>query len=202
MPMPARYLLLAQIGFFASLTVCALIDPAGLSHNHGWSYYEGRSQTLVPYVLGFLGCVLLIASAAALLQRSRAPAGLTTALRLLALFLLLNLATPDTVNAVFYWAHDLTSALLFLYELGFAIWLVRTIATTRLCIGLLVLQFLGGLVAMFSQLQLVSLLGVGILVFQLSFGGILVTATARLCDVMADNLAASSEEVPASAVNR
>ena len=49
-------------------------------------------------------------------ERSGAGAGLPTGLRLLAVFLLLDVATPDRVNAFFYWAHDLTSALLFLYR--------------------------------------------------------------------------------------
>ena len=77
-------------------------------------------------------------------------------------------------------------ALRFLYEVGFAIWLVRTVSTTPLAVGLLALQFLGGLVAMFSQLQLISLLGVGILAFQVSFGVMLVAATARFPAAVAD----------------
>jgi len=51
---------------------------------------------------------------------------------------------------------------------------------TRLGIVLLSVQFAGGLVAMFSQLQLVPVLGLGILVFQASFASLLVASTARL----------------------
>ncbi|TML46183.1 MAG: hypothetical protein E6G20_11385, partial [Actinobacteria bacterium] len=98
MSTPARYLLLAQIGFFLSLVVCVLLDSAGLHSNHGWSYYEGRSQTFVPYLLGFGWCVLLIALAAGLLSRSAAPAGFPAALKLLSVLLLLDVATPDTVD--------------------------------------------------------------------------------------------------------
>ena len=138
MSTPARYLLLAQIGFFLSLAVCVLLDSAGLHSNHGWSYYEGRSQTFVPYLLGLGWCVLLIALAAGLLSRSAAPAGFPAALKLLSVLLLLDVATPDTVDAAFSWAHDLTSALLFLYELGLAVWLVRAVWPTR------VARLLGG----------------------------------------------------------
>jgi hypothetical protein len=175
---PARVLLLAQLGFVAFLSLCAVIDPTGLEDNHGWSYYEGRDETLVPYLLAFAAFVSLVVYATVLLQGSSAPSGFVTGLRLLPLFLILNLATPDTVNAFFYWAHDVTSALLFLYELGFAIWIVAVMAPRRLGVGLLVAQFAGGLVAMFSQLHALPLLGFGILVFQLGFGLLLVVAAA------------------------
>ena len=180
MSMPARYLLSAQVVFFLSLAVCVLVRPEGLNDNHGWSFYEGRRDTVVPYVLGVLGGILLVAYASALLERSAAPRGLSMGVMLLALFLFLDLATPDTVSSVFYWAHDLASTLLFLYQLGFAIWLVRFVWRTRIGAILVGVQFVGGLVAMFSQLQLIPLLGLGIFVFQLSFGALLVCATARV----------------------
>ena len=128
-------------------------------------------------MIGFVGTIALVAFAAAIAARSDAPKGLAWGLAGLALFLALDVASPDTVNAVFYWAHDLTSAALFLYELGFAVWLVRTLEPTAVGVALVVVQFCGGLVAMFSQLQVISQLGLGILVFQLSFGALLVAAT-------------------------
>ena len=196
----ARYLLLAQVGFFLALAVCAVIEPEGLNDNHGWSYYEGRGETVAPYLLGILGGILLIVYASFVAERSAAPARLVGGLRLLALFLFLDVATPDTINVVLYWAHDLASTILFLYQLGFAIWLVRTIWRTRLGIALLCVQLAGGLVAMFSQFQVIPLLGLGILVFQLSFGILLVAATAPLRSVVPDESRAG-EEVPAPAVN-
>jgi hypothetical protein len=197
---PARYLLFAQVGFFLSLVVCMVIDPTGLGDNHGWSYYEGRDETFFPYLLGFFGCVLMIVYAAVLLERSPAPAGLSRGLRLLSFFLFLDIATPDTVNVVFWWAHDVASTLLFLFELGFAVWLVRTVSATRLNLGLLVLQFISGVVAMFSQLQVISQLGVGILLFQVSFGVMLVVTTARIPDGVPD-VTVVAEEAAATAAN-
>ena len=173
----SRLLLSAQALFFFALGVCVTIDPRGLGSNHGWSYYEGRADTAAPYVIGLLASIALVGYAAAIAARSNAPRGLARGLEGLALFLALNVATPDTVNEVFYWAHDVTSAALFLYQLGFAVWLVRTLVPTGFGVALVVAQFVGGLVAMFSQLQVVSQLGLGILVYQLSFGALLVTAT-------------------------
>jgi hypothetical protein len=157
-----------------------VVDPAGLQSNHGWSYYEGRRATVVPYVLAFAVFIVLTLYAAGLLERSEAPAGFATGLRYLCVFLLLDLATPDTINAFFYWAHDLASTVLFLYELAFAGWLVAVVVPTRVAVVLLATQFVGGLVAMFSQLQLIPLLGQGILLFQLSFGLVCVVAAARV----------------------
>jgi hypothetical protein len=196
----ARSLLLAQLGFFIALAVCAVIAPQGLGDNHGWSYYEGRGDTAVPYLLGVLGGILLIVHAARLAERSAAPAGLAFGLRLLALFLFLDLATPDTLSDVFNWAHIVASAVLFFYQLVFALWIVGVVWRTRLGVALVSLQVAGGLVAMFSEFQLTPLLGPGILVFQVSFGILLVASTAALRSPAPEEVA-TGEEVPAPAVN-
>lgn len=177
---PARFLLFGQIGFLAFLMLCAAIDPSGLEDNHGWSYYLGHGETLVPYLLAFATFIAPTLRAARLLDDSSAPRELATGLRYLSFFLVLNLATPDTVDAFFYWAHDVTSALLFLYELGFAIWIVTMVGPRRTGVVLVTAQFAGGLVAMFSQLHAIPLLGPGILLFQVSFGLLLVVATAPM----------------------
>jgi len=194
MPPAARSLLLGQVGFFACLSLCVLIDSAGLNDNHGWSYYGGRAGTVVPYTLGFLVLVLLVGRSAQQLEKSSAPPWLPGALRLLAVLLLLDLATPDTVNALFYWAHDVASTVLFLFELALAILLVRNVVPTPAGWGMFGAQFSGGLVAMFSQLQMLALLGLGILVFQVSFGALLVVAVWRVAQAAPHRLAAVREE--------
>ena len=176
----ARALFVAQVGFLLALAVCILMDSRGLHDNHGWSYYEEHGRTFLPYLLGFGWLVFWIWQAAGLLTRSSAPATLAPALKLLAILFLLDVATPDTVNTAFSWAHDFSSTLLFLYELGFAIWLVVAVWPTWTGRVLLLVQFVGGLIAMFSfVVELVSQLGLGILLFQLSFGALLVAATAQ-----------------------
>lgn len=179
MPAPARQLLLGQLGFFACLSVCVAIDRAGLNDNHGWSYYGGRYETFLPYMLGFLVLILLLGRSARLLELAGAPQ-LAGALRLLALLLLLDLATPDTVNGFFYWAHNVASTLLFLFEFCLGIVLVATAVPSLFGAALFVIQLAGGLIAMFSQLQVLPILGIGILLFQVSFCVLLVVATARV----------------------
>lgn len=181
----SRLLLAAQAVFFLALAVCVALDARGLGDNHGWSYYEGRAATAGPYVIGFVASIALVGYAAIVAARSDVPRGLAWGLAGLALFLAFDVASPDTVNDVFYWAHDATSAALFLYELGLALWLVRTLVPNGVGAALVAAQFAGGLVAMFSQLQLISQLGLGILLFQVSFGVLLVTATFDLEDAVA-----------------
>lgn len=181
----ARLLLSAQALFFLALGVCVTIDAHGLGDNHGWSYYEGRADTAAPYVIGFLGSIALIAYAAVVARRADAR-GLAWGLAGLALVLALDVATPDTVNVFFYWAHDVASAVLFVYQLGLALWLVRTLLPTRFGVALVATQLVGGIVAMFSQFGLVSQLGLGILLFQLTFGTLLVTATFELPEALED----------------
>jgi hypothetical protein len=180
MPAPARQLLLGQLGFFACLSVCVAIDRAGLNDNHGWSYYGGRSETFLPYMLGFLVLILLLGRSARLLELAGATLRLAGALRLLALLLLLDLATPDTVNGFFYWAHNVASTLLFLFEFCLGIVLVATVVPSHFGAALFAVQLAGGLIAMFSQLQVLPILGIGIFLFQASFGALLVVATARV----------------------
>src|SRR6266536_343992 len=110
----ARSLLYAQIAFFGFLLLCVAITDAGLSHNHGFSFYGGNPSTLVPYALGFVVCSWLLAHGANQLEleEGETNARFALGLRLLVLFLLLDLLTPDTINTFFYDAHIVASTLL------------------------------------------------------------------------------------------
>jgi len=183
MTAPARNLLYAQLGFFSCLGMCVALDRRGLWDNHGWSYYGGRADTAFLYAVGFVLCIVFLLRSAALLDDSSSAPPLPQALRVLALLLALDLGTPDTVDALFNDAHIAVSTVLFLFELVVAVWIVRRVFSTRLGYALLGVQFAGGLLAMFSQIQVLPVLGTGILVFQLSFGALLVAATAHAVPV-------------------
>jgi hypothetical protein len=172
----ARNLLYAQLGFFACLLGCVAIDRRGLWDNHGWSYYGGRADTAFLYAVGFVLCIVFLLRSAALLDETTATAALPQALRLLALLLAVDFATPDTIDPLFNDAHITVSTVLFLFEFVLGVWIVLAAFQTRLGYRLLGTEFAGGLLAMFSQLQVLPLLGTGILVFQLAFGALLVAA--------------------------
>lgn len=179
MPAPARNLFHGQLAFFACLGACVAVDRRGLWDNHGWSYYGGRVETAVPYALGFVLLVTFVLRTIALLEGSSAPGALAPFLLGLAVLLTLDLATPDTISSFFYTVHICVSVVLFVVELLGGVWAARRLLRTRVGASLVAVQLAGGLLAMFSQLQLIGLLGLGILLFQLSFGTILVLAVAR-----------------------
>jgi hypothetical protein len=182
MPRVARLLLAAQLAFWGSILLCALITDEGFSHNHGPSFYGGRWSTIVPYGVGFVAAAGLMARAATLLERSGGDdeRRLAAAIRLLVVLLLADLLTPDTVNQFFYDAHIVASVALFLFQALLGLWLVVRIARGPGYTALYATQIAGGLIAGASQAQWIGLLAPGIVVFQLAFGVLLVAATAEL----------------------
>jgi hypothetical protein len=177
-----RLLLAAQLVFWGSIALCFLITNEGFSHNHGPSFYGGRWSTIVPYAIGFLAAAALLARAATLLERAGGPSVRRTAngIRLLIVLLLADLLTPDTLNSFFYNAHIVASVALFLFQAILGLWLIARVARGTGLVALYATQIAGGLVAGASQAQWIGLLGPGIAVFQISFGILLVTATAEL----------------------
>ena len=165
-----RNLVYAQLSFFSFLAVALLLTDEGFTRNHGLSYYGEHVHTIVPYGLGLLCCGAFIWRAAGGVTGPLAPA-----LRVLAVLLFLDLATPDTIDGAFYWAHVAVSAALFVHELAIAVGLVVVVRRGELA-ALLVAQVAAGLVAMFSQFHVIGYLSVGILIYQLAFGVLLVLA--------------------------
>ena len=165
-----RNLVYAQLSFFSFLVAALLLTDRGFTHNHGLSYYGEHANTIVPYGLGLLCCGVFIWRAAAAVTGWLSPA-----LRVLAVLLFLDLATPDTINSFFYWAHVGVSAALFLHELAIAVGLFLNAPRAQV-VALLTAQVAAGLVAMFSQFHVIGYLSAGIVLYQLAFGALLVLA--------------------------
>ena len=176
MTVVGRLLLRAQLAFWGCVVICFAVTGGDLSHNHGFSVYGGKWTTIVPWAVGFLAAAVLILRAASLLDESDRV--FAWGLRLLVLFALGILFTPDTVNQFFYDAHIVASVLLFLFQAVLGLWIVLRAHATLLT-RIYVLQIAGGIVAGMSQAQWVGLLAVGILVFQIAFGALLVLATSE-----------------------
>ena len=181
MPVAARYLVFAQVAFWSAMLLCFGIAHGGLGHNHGFSFYGGRLSTILPYAVGFLAAAALITHAAALLDRT-GRARLAAGLRVLVVLLLADLLTPDTLGSAFYAAHIAASIALFMFEAAFGLWLVTAVTSTAATIRLYSTQITGGVVAGLSQLQWIGLLSLGIFVFQIAFGALLVIVVAHLRD--------------------
>jgi hypothetical protein len=180
-PVAARYLLFAQVAFWTAMLVCVAITRGGLGGNNGFSFYGGRLSTILPYAVGFVVASALIAHAAGLLERSGRTRHATW-LRILAVLLLADLLTPDTLGSAFYAAHIVASIALFMFEAAFGLWLVTAVSAGVQSIQLFAIQIAGGVLAGLSQLQWIGLLSLGIFVFQIAFGALLVMAIANLPD--------------------
>ena len=176
----ARSLVYGQVAFFCFLFLCMLVSGEGLGHNHGPSFYGSNDRTFILYALGFAFSAFFFGRAAVLLERTGGPVDrrLATGLRVLIVLLLLDLSTPDTVSHAFYDAHIASSVALFLFELSFGLWVAARMTRSLGGWAMLGTQFAGGVFAGLSQVHAIALLGESILVFQLAFGTLLVTATA------------------------
>jgi hypothetical protein len=174
MTVVSRLLLRAQLAFWACVVVCFAVDGGGLSHNHGFSVYGGKLTTIIPWAVGFLTAAFFILRAASLLDAG--DRALAQGLRVTVALLFGVLFTPDTIDQVFYDAHIVASVLLFLFEAVVGLWLVRR-TNVRAVLQLYSIQIAGGVLAGMSQLQWIGLLSPGILIFQVAFGALLITAT-------------------------
>jgi hypothetical protein len=174
MTVVGRLLLKAQLAFWACVVVCFAVTGGGLSHNHGFSVYGGRVSTIIPWAVGFVAAAYFILCAAALLDDTDHM--VAQSLRITVALLFGVLFTPDTLNQFFYDAHIVASIALFLFEAIVGLWLVRR-NNVRAVLQLYVIQIAGGIVAGLSQAQWIGLLSPGILVFQVAFGALLVTAS-------------------------
>jgi len=168
-----RLLLRAQLAFWGCVVICFAVTGGDLSHNHGFSVYGGKWTTIVPWTVGFVAAAVLLLRAAALLDETDRV--FAWGLRLLVLFAMGILFTPDTVNQVFYDAHVVASVVLFLFQAILGLWIVLRAHATLLT-RIYTVQIAGGIVAGMSQAQWIGLLAVGIFVFQVAFGALIVLA--------------------------
>jgi hypothetical protein len=179
------FLVLAQVSFFACLSVAVVMTTAGFQHNHGLSFYGEHWSTAVPYGAGFMLCdYFLLLAANALPKDDRRCRRLALLLNLLTVSLLIVLLTPDTVDSFFNWSHSIASANLFVYELSFAAWLARRCYADGVVWSLIVLQLVAAVLAMLSNFHVVPYLSEGTLIFQLIFSVVLIREVAGFLRVV------------------
>ena len=177
-----RFLIYAQASFFVCLSAAVVINDAGFSQNRGLSFYGEHWDTAVPFGLGFLLCDYFLLRAGRILTRFSHTRIFDSLLRILAMLLLMILLTPDNLNNVYAWMHIFASTLLFLFELGFAIWLTLRVYHDLFTWFLLAGQLIAGAVAMFSELQATRYLSEGSLFYQVFFGILLVWTIGKLIE--------------------
>ena len=165
----ARNLLTACAVLVVGVLVCIYRAPKPIDTTDGLSWFGVTRATVVEY-----GITLLVT--AALLLRAAAPLAEVPALRptrigltACAALLPLMLATPYTLNTFMNWTHMTIGALLFVLQLALLSWLWWARARTPAVLGLLVVQFLAGVVCFSSLVDLDAWMLDGQLVFQVAF---------------------------------
>lgn len=172
---PTRYLVMSQVVFFSSITICALLKPDVVSTNLGISYFGNYKVSLLPYTIGLLSSGYLIIKAGNALPRTdKTFKTLSEALYILAILIIGVCLTPYSLNEAINWLHIGASSLVFTAELALALWLVARQKHDITNIGLLIIQSSGALIALFSLIDTVELMFTAQLITQLAFGMLLI----------------------------
>ncbi len=178
----AGYLLLGQLCLIGSAAICYLLLPQYTSGGGGASNYGVHRQTIVFFSFGLLACGISTSLAAQRLAAAKPPQiALRRGLWLLAALLIAVLLStyPYKLNAALDVLHRLVTIALFVYEILLGGWLVWHISRRRLNYLLFIVQLAGSLLAVLSLLEIVHLLFIAQLIAALSFGALLVLATAH-----------------------
>lgn len=176
-----RDLIIAQLCFFGCLSIAIMMTTIAFVDNNGLSYYAKTYPTSVPVGLGFFLCFFFLQRAASRLPVHNPPFDkLQQMLRLVAVFLLLVMLTPDSLSQLFQGIHMAVSTTLFYIEFIIAVWLTVKWHGGVVMWSLVVAMGLSGAVAFLSTIELMPYLAHSCLAYQLLFGVFLVLSTSKL----------------------
>ncbi|WP_298210922.1 hypothetical protein [Ferrimicrobium sp.] len=177
-----KVLMVAYLALFGSLLADGIVMPTQQVNVYGISYYLVHLKTFFPLAIGFLVCIWLVIHLGRSLPRTAQP--LTTirvALFAIGVLMFGIMLTPYTWNTFFNWAHMTLGAALFVLQLGISIWLTVRFVRSSLSWAMIILQFVGGLLAMFSLPDNgINLLMPGEVLFQFGFAILLLYSLNQL----------------------
>lgn len=167
---------------FGLLLVDTLLWPTKQVDAYGISYYLVHLDTFVILALGFIGCVVALLLEARDLPGDGLERLLRWSFRAMAGLLVAIMITPYTWNTFFNWAHMTVGAMLFVLQLALSIWLtIRYLPRKVLNWAMILLQFVGGLLAMWSLPDNgINLLIQGEVIFQAGFTLLLLYSMSHL----------------------
>jgi len=167
---------------FGLLLVDTLLWPTKQVDAYGISYYLVHLDTFVILALGFIGCVVALLLEARDLPGDGLKRLLRWSFRAMAGLLVTIMITPYTWNTFFNWAHMTVGAMLFALQLALSIWLtIRYLPRKVLNWAMILLQFVGGLLAMWSLPDSgINLLVQGEVIFQAGFTLLLLYSMSHL----------------------
>ena len=153
-----------------TIFVCTVIIWNSKVNVYGISYFGVKAPTLPVVALGFVGGGIMLIMASRKFP-SRAPYVLVKwTLRIVSVGIVLLLLTPYTVDTFFNWTHMLLGAAIFVTELYTGGILCFRHMRDRISKWAFGIQFLGGLLAMFSLPDnMLNFMIEGEVIFQLGF---------------------------------
>lgn len=167
---------------FGFLLVDTLLWPTHQVDSYGISYYLVHLDSFVVLAIGFIGCIAALLVEARDLKGPGLERELRVTFRAMALLLALIMLTPYTWNTFFNWAHMTVGAILFIVQLLLSAWLtLRYLPTKVFNYGMIALQVLGGLLAMWSLPDNgINFLIQGEVIFQAGFALLLLYSLSHL----------------------
>jgi hypothetical protein len=183
-------LVLGQACLLAGLLVCVALKPDGLGANDGISYYGIYRQTVIPYAIAIIGSALLTRRALrAVAPLFPSPGYLRGLAGWLAAMSVGVVLTPYSLDTLFDWVHTMLGTAVFALQLVLAGQVHRWTGGDGWMTFLLVVQFLGGVVAAIFVLPKHGFLIQGQVAFQVAFTALLVRAARLLVPIPAPETA-------------
>ncbi|TAN23618.1 MAG: hypothetical protein EPN30_07305 [Actinomycetota bacterium] len=167
---PLHQLVASEVVLLTTVLVCTIMIWNDKVNIYGISYFGVTTPTLPVVAVGFVvGSWMLIMASSKL--PNFAPYGLVKfTLRVVSVGIVLLLLTPYTLDAFFNWTHMILGGAIFAVEMYTGTVLCFKYLRDRVARYALALQFLGGILAMFSLPDnMLNFMLEGEVIFQLGF---------------------------------
>jgi hypothetical protein len=176
-----RHILLAtQALFFLTLGWCLILNHSATAENDGISFYGVYHETVLFLVFGYATAFVGLWRTSTHFKESGVPSLTWIGLRVIAVLLIVLLATPYNRGTFLNWAHMSAGIVGAVFELEIALQLVRESRRLRTVIGLVVLLIGGGIAAASLPDWHFEYLLQGQIIFQIGFSWCLIEWTYAL----------------------
>jgi hypothetical protein len=177
----------AELTFSATVVVCSLILFDHSVSVYGISYWGIRLATVPVLVIGLTATSLLLFQAASRLPDDKPFSYIALCFRVVGVGAILLLLTPYTAGTFFNWAHMTIGATFFLAQMATSTYLYIKLPKDSWLNSAIVVQLLGGILAMLSLPDnLLALMLQGEVLFQIGFA-LLINRTLRVHLAVPDN---------------
>lgn len=169
----ARSIVRSQVCLYGGLLIAICLKTRGLAVNSGISYYGIFMRTVIPYALGLLGSAFFCLQAAKCIEDKNLRL-LKRSLLAIAVFGVIIVITPYSVDALTDWLHTIAGSLLFITQLLLSGWLSVKLDYKPPVLGLLCLEFAAGVLCAIYLTPTHGFLIQCQVIFQVAFGALLI----------------------------